>query len=208
MLEVMVRDLTPVTRPSLLLRVRNPDDVEGWRQFESAYGDLIIRYCRRRGLQFADSEDIRQIVLAKLARALRRFEYDPAQGRFRDYLGQCVRHAIATEMSRHRSVEPTVSLHGGYDVDQPAGENGDADWQDEWVQHHYRRALRVLRETCDEQTLAVFDALIRGQTPEQIASVFGTSAVSVRKIKQRMRERLQQLILRQIQDESESSASP
>ncbi len=47
------------TRPSLLTRVRNPDDHKAWREFESRYGDLITRYCRSVRLQHSDAEDVR-----------------------------------------------------------------------------------------------------------------------------------------------------
>lgn len=191
----------PATRPSLLLRVRDPADVESWRQFEAAYGDLIVRYCRRRGLQLADAEDVRQVVLSKLSRALRRFDYDPARGRFRDYLGRCVRNTLVTEIARHKSPPTTVSLHEGADVAPPSADEGDPVWQEEWVQHHYRRALRTLRLTCDPQTLNVFEALVQGRSADELGPEFGITSAAVRKIKQRMRDRLQDLILRQIHDE-------
>src|SRR5688572_18449843 len=54
------------TRPSLLKRVRDPRDAEAWRQFEGRYGELVLAYCRARGLQPCDAEDVRQLVMAKL----------------------------------------------------------------------------------------------------------------------------------------------
>jgi len=39
------------TQPSLLLRVRDPGDQSAWREFESKYRELILRYCLRLGLQ-------------------------------------------------------------------------------------------------------------------------------------------------------------
>lgn len=189
--------IVPPTRPSLLIRVRDAGDSDAWQQFEAAYGELVLRYCRRRGLQLADAEDIRQIVLTKLARSLRRFDYDPARGRFRDYLGQCVRGAIATEFSRHKVASDAVSIQEGDAVLA----DGEALWHEEWIQHHYRRAARILRATCDEQTLAVFDEVLAGRPYDEIARQYGMSEAAVRKVKQRVRDRLQQLIAKQIQDE-------
>lgn len=62
-------DAARITRPTLLARVQRADD-DAWLEFAGIYGSLIIRYCRRSGLQLADAEDICQIILAKLARAL------------------------------------------------------------------------------------------------------------------------------------------
>jgi len=41
---------SPITRPSLLLRVRDVDDNAAWTQFVEIYTPLIYGYCRSRGL--------------------------------------------------------------------------------------------------------------------------------------------------------------
>ena len=58
------------THPTLLSRVRDHEDHRSWREFDSRYRELILRFCRRRGLQQSDAEDVRQIVMLNLARAL------------------------------------------------------------------------------------------------------------------------------------------
>ena len=54
---------TPETRPSLLLRLRNPQDEQAWREFLELYEPLIERLARRRGLQHADARELVQEVL-------------------------------------------------------------------------------------------------------------------------------------------------
>lgn len=193
------------TRATLLYRLRDPDDAESWRQFESIYGDLIMRFCRRRGLQFADAEDIRQIVLTKLSRSLRRFEYDPSRGRFRDYLGQCLRNTIITESRRHKPHDAAVFLNEDHDCPIRLEQDED-DWNEEWIAHHYRRAIKSLRRVCDKKSLLVFDRILEGSSYEAIASEFGVTQESVRKIKQRVRDRLRAIIAAQVQDEEAPGA--
>ena len=82
------------THASMLSRLRDLDDHASWSQFDDRYRDLILRYCRRKGLQQCDAEDVRQIVMLNLAKQLRTFQYDASKGRFRDYLGMVVRNAI------------------------------------------------------------------------------------------------------------------
>jgi RNA polymerase sigma-70 factor (ECF subfamily) len=74
------------TRPSLLLRVRDSGDADAWRTFMTIYAPLVYGYVRRRGLQDADAADLTQDVMGEVARVIRSFEYQPARGRFRDWL--------------------------------------------------------------------------------------------------------------------------
>ena len=73
------------TRASLLLAVRDAGDGRAWAAFAARYGGLVRAWCRRRGLQAADAEDVTQAVLAALYRAMPTFEYDAGRG-FRGYV--------------------------------------------------------------------------------------------------------------------------
>lgn len=49
------------TRPSLLLRIRDPRDTEAWQTFVDVYGRLVYRHCRNRGLRHEDAENVTQV---------------------------------------------------------------------------------------------------------------------------------------------------
>ena len=80
------------THVSLLARLRlDPRDQAAWDAFVERYGRRIFGWCRGRGLQEPDAEDVTQNVLIDLARQMRTFEYRPAPGRqgsFRAWLHQ------------------------------------------------------------------------------------------------------------------------
>ena len=80
------------THVSLLARLRlDPRDQAAWDTFVERYGRRIFRWCRGRGLQESDAEDVTQNVLLDLGRQMRTFEYRPAPGRqgsFRAWLHQ------------------------------------------------------------------------------------------------------------------------
>src|SRR5436189_1773576 len=79
-------DSGPVTSATLLGRLRRaPMDAPAWREFVERYGAQIYGWCRGRGLQEADAEDMTQTILAKLLGVMRSFSYDPAQS-FRGWL--------------------------------------------------------------------------------------------------------------------------
>jgi len=198
---------TETTHPTLLARVRDPSDAAAWREFEARYRDLIRRTCRRHGLQAADAEDVCQLVLLALARALQGFRLDPARGRFRDYLGRVVTNAIR----RHRT-SPRPAPHlldtGMLDelIGSPDGE-AEAAWESEWMQHHFRLAMHAVRGECTPESLAVFERLLTGKSVEDVARACGSTTDAVHKVKQRVRDRLKEQVERQIRDEEFPASS-
>jgi RNA polymerase sigma-70 factor (ECF subfamily) len=188
------------THPSLLCRVRDPNDQQAWREFEARYARLLLRYAQGRGLQRMDAEDVRQLVLLKLANALRSFQYDPGRGRFRDYLGRVVRNAIHTQAARPMRPSGAVGVSEAAGV---AGEDdaGDAVWDREWMLHHFHMAMRTVRVTFDQKSLEIFDRILAGEAPDLVAQEFGVTRDAVYKVKQRIRERLKELVRQQIDDE-------
>lgn len=185
------------------MRVRDASDAAAWAEFETRYRELIIRYARARGLQPADADDVCQAVMAKLCRALRGFDYDPRRGRFRTYLHRAVRNEIAELFARpNRRLNPV-------DVDDAAtrsvapDDGGDAQWEREWQSHHLRLAMQTIRATFDEASVSVFERLLAGDSTESVAESFRTTSQAVHKIKQRIRDRMHELIARQIAEEDD-----
>jgi RNA polymerase sigma-70 factor (ECF subfamily) len=81
------------TSPTLLGRLRQqPHDQAAWEEFLRRYGPAILGWSRQGGLQPADAEDVAQMVLLKLAAAMRTFAYDPSKS-FRGWLRTLTRHA-------------------------------------------------------------------------------------------------------------------
>lgn len=189
------------THASLLSRVRNPDDYAAWRQFDRQYRDLILRYCRARGLQQADAEDVRQMVMINLARHLKDFRYRPELGRFRAYLQRTVRNAIHRYFrSPNREVN---GLEQGEDLACDTQEVQDADplWESEWRQHHYRMAMAVVRRSTLETGIEAFEALLAGDSVVEVAEHFEMTTDAVQKVKQRVRNRLRAQIELQVLQE-------
>ncbi len=90
----MALDISRHTRPSLLMRLRQPDDSAAWAEFVGLYGPVIAGWCKRRDLQPSDADDVVQTVLLRLARRMQTFFYDPAQGSFRAYLHTLSKYAV------------------------------------------------------------------------------------------------------------------
>lgn len=191
------------TRASLLSRVRDPSDDAAWREFDETYRDLILRYCRARGLQTADAEDVRQLVMFGLAKALRSFEYQPQRGRFRHYLCRTIRNAIVQNQARPKQAVEALEIVGFGVAAESGSEESDAVWEREWMDHHYRQAMKTIRASFEPQSVEVFDRLLSGGTADVVAAEFGTTSQAVHKIKQRIRNRMMELVQEQIRLEDE-----
>lgn len=194
------------TSPTLLSRVRDPADTAAWREFDSRYGELVLRYCRRRGLQHSDAEDVRQMVMLKVSRALRDFKYDPRRGRFRGFLWRIVRNENLRYVTRPNTAPKRVGTYGSPAVELAAPRDMDEVWEEEWTHHHLRMAMRRIRETFDPRSVSVFESLLSGEAVDAVARQTGMTRDAVHKVKQRVRDRLKDLIAEQISEEDQFDA--
>lgn len=192
------------THPSLLSRLRNPDDEKAWHDFDARYRELIRRFCRRRGLQVADAEDVAQLVLLALSRSMRSFRFDPARGRFRDYLGRVVKNAIQRQLARPSRNVRVLEVSVLDALADPGADPLEPAWLDEWRKHHLRLAMRAVRAAFKPESLAVFEKLLAGTSVADAAQAFDTTPEAVQKIKQRIGLRLREEIEKQVQDEEPS----
>lgn len=197
------------TRPSLLLRMRDGEDDGAWFEFESLYRDLILGYCRRRGLQAADAEDARQIVMISLSTAFRRgFLYRRERGKFRAYLARVTANAVA-RMLAHPSGRAVHLETEVRDVLVAEGDTPiDEAWEQEWVQHHYRLAMESVRRTFEERSVRIFERLLAGASTEEVAAEYELSTQAVHKVKQRIRKRMKELVGVQIAEEEADDDVP
>lgn len=197
---------TGPTRPSLLLRLRDPADAAAWAEFDRSYRDLLLGYCRRRGLQWSDAEDVRQTVMINLAKATQgEFRYDPKRGRFRNYLARIVQNAIRQHFSRPKGSEQRLATEMQAAIADPAEDTSDALWEQEWVRHHFRTAMRQVRRDFEERSVRIFERLLDGAPVTAVAAEFQLSTQAVHKVKQRIRKRMEELIERQVKLEDEDA---
>ncbi len=181
----------PSTRITLLTRLRSADDAEAWRTFVDLYLPLVYRYCRKRGLQDADSRDVSQQVLASVHRAIDKFEYDPQRGRFRNWLGTIALHEIGRHM--HRDRKPGKGGGEGLGSNLAELESGGADsaWLEEFNAYIFAIALERVRPEFDELTWTAFDATwLREVKPQTAASQLGKQPAWVYKARFKVLKRL------------------
>lgn len=193
----------PITRPSLLLRLRDAADGQAWSQFVELYGPLIYGFARKHGLQDADAADLMQEVLRAVAGAARRLEYDPERGSFRGWLFTVVRNQL-----RHFWARQGRQVRGRGDTtaqnlleEQPAPpDDPEALWDREYEQRLFAWAAEQIRGGFEEKTWRAFwQTAVEGQSAGRVAEALGMSVGAVyiakSRVLARLREQIQQLHL-------------
>jgi RNA polymerase sigma-70 factor (ECF subfamily) len=93
-------NVSPETRPSLIVRLKDRADDGAWFEFTEIYRPVVFRLASRRGMQPADADDLAQQVLSAVARVIDRWEGDPQRARFRTWLARIATNAILNALTR------------------------------------------------------------------------------------------------------------
>ena len=176
------------TRQSLLTRLRDWQDHDGWREFFDTYWRLIYRVARQAGLDDATAQDVVQNTFIYLARRMPKFRYDPARGSFKSWL-QCVaRSRISVFRRRAEAKEPPLpelaleedDANVWESIPDPAGDALDEIWQREWEDNLAKAALRRISAKVSAQQLMIFELAALGEVPlKQVARKLDLSLMQV-----------------------------
>lgn len=197
----------PLTRVTLLARIRDGRDAEAWREFVHLYGPVVYRFARNRGLQDADAADLMQDVLRSVARNAHRMEYDPKRGTFRGWLYTVTRNKIYNFLSAQRN-RPRGS--GDADANErldatPARDDGtgpDAEWEKEYQRRLSARAMeRVKNEFQPATWQAFWETAVEGKGAAEVGAGLNMTAGAVYVAKSRVLARLRDEVRKLMDDE-------
>jgi RNA polymerase sigma factor (sigma-70 family) len=177
------KNLIPATSPSLLQRLRlTPDDPDAWSDFARRYASVIYDWCRHWHLQDADARDVTQVVMLKLFRRLRTFEYDPKQS-FRGWLWKVVHDAwvdFLAERNRGVATGADLSLLDELPSRDDLLKYLDAEFDREVLEEAYARVrVRVAPQTWEAFHLTALEDVSAADAARQL----GTSVANVFKAK-------------------------
>lgn len=186
----------PITRPSLLLRLRDVEDADAWREFVRLYTPLIFGHCTRHGLQEADAADVAQEVMRVAAQAMPEFEYDAQRGKFRGWLLQTTRHRLYKFFARQRRApqrasETTIERF----LDHEPADDEQARWEEEYRQRLFDWAAEKARPEFQPATWEAFWlTAMESVSVKEVAGQLGISIGAVYIARSRVVARLRELI--------------
>lgn len=182
----------PLTRPSLLLRVRDVADEEAWAEFVEIYTPLIYGYCRSRGLQVSDAADVAQESMRAVARAMVKFKYNPQRGRFHNWLLTVVQSKLRNFLAHQQrqpelAGETTLQLKIEQDL-TPADESA---WEADYYQALFHWAAKRIQNEFQESTWRAFwGTTVQERDGKEVAESLGLSVGAVYTAKSRVIARL------------------
>ena len=170
------------TRQSLLSRLRDWQDQEGWREFFDSYWRLIYKVARSSGLADVEAQDVVQNTFIYLSRRMPRFRYDPSRGSFKSWLRVVTRSRISSFRRGQRAEgfrEPFPNDDES-EIPDPAGDALDEVWQREWEENLLQTALRRVRDKVSAQQLHIFRSATQSDLPMgQLAKKLGVNVAQV-----------------------------
>lgn len=160
------------TRQSLLSRLKDWEDQEGWREFFETYWRLIYSVARRAGLTEAEAQDVVQETLVVVAKQMPGFRYDPARGSFKAWLHTVIRGRLSRHWRKART-HPSVNLKpespardgAAEDADLAAVSEFEASWQTEWEQNLLDAAMRRVQAKVSPRQYLLFSLAVLKQVP-------------------------------------------
>jgi RNA polymerase sigma-70 factor (ECF subfamily) len=164
-MEATVNELLP-TRQSLLLRLRDWEDQESWRDFFNTYWKLIYGVALKSGLKDANAQDVVQQTIVCLATSLKEGRYDPRNGSFKSFLLTITRRRIIDQL-RRAQVRPSLHFeeHGDatpliHRIPDPSSLALESVWDEEWEKNLMDAALSNVKRQVKPLQYQMFDCLV------------------------------------------------
>lgn len=200
------------TRRSLITRLRDRDDHEGWQEFFQTYWKLIYSVALKSGLTRTEAEDVVQETVLTVAKTMDRFRYVPEKCRFKTWLMRITRLRIVDQF-RKRGPEfvpldglaQSTSTETGWEAGTPISTEPFVQtlWDEEWRKNLIDAAMdRVKRKVKPLHYQIFYLSTVKELRASHVARTLGTSAAQVYLVKHRVAALVKQEIQRLEKDSS------
>src|SRR5262245_47551815 len=185
----------PLTRASLLVRIRDGRDQEAWRQFVQVYAPAVYGYARKRGLQDADAADVMQDVLRSVMQAVGRLNYDALQVSFRAWLFTLAHRRLCDFLTQRNRLPRGTGDTGilGLLEEQPAATADSGWWDEECARTRFAWTAEQVRRCVPATSWQAFwQTAVEGAKPKEVAKRLGISVAMVYLAKSRVMAKIKE----------------
>lgn len=195
------------TRQSLLSRLKDWEDRQGWKEFFDTYWKLIYSVALKAGLTESEAEEAVQETLVSVARQMPTFRYDKS-GSFKAWLMRITQRRIADQYRKRppwdgRADDPTEESPRTPTAERIPAEEIDLDpvWEEEWHRNLMDAAMRRVKARVTPRQYQMFDLYVVKEWPVgEVARTLNVSAAKVYLAKHRV-SRLVREELRRLEEE-------
>jgi RNA polymerase sigma factor (sigma-70 family) len=188
--------MSHITRVTLLERLRDGSDPLAWDEFFAQYWRLIYSAAQARGCSPHTAEEVVQDVLLAVFEHRDVFRYDPAKGRFRDWLCAVVRSKVAEIRRRPADRIRGVGGDGPAEIADIEADDGLADeaWETAFEQSLLVVLLDTIRRRMNPRTYQAFELFTLGKlSGAEVARVTGLTRNAVYQARKTVLKRLGEL---------------
>ena len=186
-----------VTQASLILRLKDAEDVAAWDEFAAIYAPVIFRVATSRGFQAADAENLVQEVFLAVANSVASWLEREDRGRFRAWLLRIARNE-SVDMLTERATRPLGRDGSTADRDLanlPARDEFSSALDLEYERAVFHWAAEQVRAAVSVQTWDAFWLTsIDGLSVNEVAERLNTRPGNVYVSRSRVMSRVKQLV--------------
>lgn len=222
------------TRPSLMRRLTDANDVEAWNEFLRTYGPLVRYGALRAGIRDPDVDDVVQEVLLAVRRKLVDEGYDPKRWKVTAWLRTVSRNQAVTWVRKNRRYRRGAEglpddLAGRVAEGRVIDDSGwisEEEWERLVRSCVLERALELARAEFREQTFRAFEItsvrreigpggetlllVTTDDTPEgsvaQAVAETGLEQAQVYRATHKVRQRLMKIVLELVDEEDQGTS--
>jgi RNA polymerase sigma factor (sigma-70 family) len=166
------------TRQTLLVRLRDVDNHDSWREFFETYWKLIYSAATKAGLSDAEAQDVVQETVISVYKSLPNFEYDPKLGSFKGWLLKLTRWRIVDQLRKRR---PDSA------IPDPSAAVPESYWDEEWERNVFDTAIERTKQRVDPRQFQIFDLyVLKEWKVAKVREALGVSATQVYLAKHRV----------------------
>jgi len=160
------------TRRSLLTRLRDWEDRDGWKEFFDTYWRLIYGVALKAGLTETEAEEVVQETVVAVAKQMPTFRYDAA-GSFKAWLLQITRRRIVDQFRKRQPWDQAAGVPAGDDTSRtPTAERIPAEeldlqpaWDEAWERNLMDAALQRVKARVTPRQYQIFDLYVLKEWP-------------------------------------------
>ncbi|MCM8536454.1 MAG: sigma-70 family RNA polymerase sigma factor [Lentisphaeraceae bacterium] len=182
------------TRMTLLGKVKDKHDDQSWEDFVSFYKRYIAGIVHNMRIPADEVDDIVQTVLLQVWKKLPEFEYNPSQGKFRNWLATITVNRVRDAQRKFGRKNEIIETNESYPTDNTSKPEIEEIANEEWLKHISNLAWERIEPTLAPSVHKAFTLYLKGVPDKDIANELELAESSIRVY----RSRVEQLMIREV----------